>query len=96
MCEAINLFSEDCETKSESCKEDIERSKVAGSDDKHKAVFQRDITEMLWILLILLILLILWILWICMNDVYLVHIQFIVLISTIIDHRICFQMFKID
>jgi hypothetical protein len=39
MCGAINLFSEDCETKSESVKEDIERSKVAGSDDEHKAVF---------------------------------------------------------
>jgi hypothetical protein len=39
MCGAINLFFEDCETKSESRKEDIERSKVAGSDDEHEAVF---------------------------------------------------------
>jgi hypothetical protein len=47
MCGAINLFSEDCETKNESGKEDIERSKVAGSDDEHEASFQRGITEIL-------------------------------------------------
>jgi hypothetical protein len=68
---AINLFSEDCETKSESRKEDIKLSKVASSDYDHEIAFQRDITDMLWI---------------CMNDVYFVHIQFIVLISTIVDH----------
>jgi hypothetical protein len=39
MCGTINLFSEDCETKSESGKEDIEQSKVAGSDDEQEAVF---------------------------------------------------------
>jgi hypothetical protein len=34
-CGSINLFFEDCEAKSESRKEDIERSKVAGSNDEH-------------------------------------------------------------
>jgi hypothetical protein len=87
MCGAINLIFKDCETKNESVKEDVERSKIADSDDEHEAAFQRGITDKLWIL---------WILWICMNDVYFVHIQFIVLISTIVDHRICFQMFKLD
>jgi hypothetical protein len=74
MCGAINLFSEDCETKNESGNENIERFKVSGSDDEHEAVFQRDIMEMLWIL------------WICMNDIYFVHIQFIALIRTIVGH----------
>jgi hypothetical protein len=48
VCEAINLFFEDCETKSESRKEDIERSKVAISDDEHEheAAFQRSIINM--------------------------------------------------
>jgi hypothetical protein len=39
MCGTINLIFEDCETKNESGKEDIERSKIAGSDDNHKTVF---------------------------------------------------------
>jgi hypothetical protein len=36
----INLFFEDYEAKSESMKEDIERSKVVDSDDGHEPAFQ--------------------------------------------------------
>jgi hypothetical protein len=35
VCGDINLFFEDCEAKSEWRKENIERSKVADSDDEH-------------------------------------------------------------
>jgi hypothetical protein len=54
-------------------KEDIDGSKVAGSDDEHEAVFQRGTAEMSWI---------------CMNDVCVIHIQFIARISTIVGYRI--------
>jgi hypothetical protein len=56
-------------------KEDIERSKVADSDDEHKTSFQRGSAEIFRIY---------------MNDVYVVSIQFIVRISTIVGHRISF------
>jgi hypothetical protein len=54
---------------------DIERFKVAGLDDEYEAVFQRGASEMLWI---------------CMNDTYVMHIQLIVRIITIVDHQISF------